>query len=462
MPAGPKACPPAVVAAAAALSCAACVRSSAPPIAFVHAQIADARGLQRDRTVVVSGNRIASVGDGAPPAGARVIDATGLTLAPGLWDMHTHVLNEGRIDRGFSLLLGYGVTGIRDVGGASPAALAQARELLGTRAFPGPRFNSTARFIDGAGSNIGAPRLLRADTDEQARASVATVQRDGGEFVKLYLKVRRAQVIAAVDEAHKRGLRVIGHAPLDLPAMEASDLGYKSFEHLWGLLLGCSSREASLQPLVAVEGLRTSQFPATLKYARDILSSQDDARCDALLQRLAKNGTAQCATLVSNQFLMLGPTAFPPDVVPAWVGDTVKAGVKRRKLDAVDPELWAATKALLPRLQRQGVMILAGTDAPIIAIPGWSLHEELALMVEAGLTPQQALATATIEPARWLGREHELGTIEAGKLADLIVLEGNPLERIGATRDLRAVIADGVYLERSRLDQLRRDGSRPL
>jgi imidazolonepropionase-like amidohydrolase len=428
-----------------------------------------------DHTVVVSGRRIAQVGPSnrvRVPAGARVIDGRGRYLIPGLWDMHTHVWNDSAtFATAPSLLVAHGVTGVRDMAGRLPDVLAWRTATREGRLL-GPRAVVSGPLID------GRPPATEGDitvaTPDEGRRAVDSLAAAGVDFIKAYEMLRRDTYVAIVDQARRRGVPVAGHLPLAVDAFEASGLGVASFEHLRNLELACSARADSLR------AARTAMLDSSLdKPGRalrgQILSAQrtvaldtgDRARCDSLLRTLARNGTWQVPTL----FLDLVPLALAdsgamrrvraaePYVSKAMADwwreqqDRFLAAPMSAREPAQRHARWL--RDFVPRLRDAGVGLLAGTDMPnLLTAPGFSLHEELRALRDAGLTNLEALQAATIAPARFLGATDSLGTVAEEKVADLVLLDADPLEDIANTTRIHAVIVAGRLLDRKALDGL--------
>ncbi len=388
------------------------------------------------RSVLVEGNRIAwvgPVGSRRPPRGTRVLEGSGLYLAPGLWDMHTHALWEPfASDGSLAAFVAHGVTGIRDMGGE----LEVLRRLRAPGRVPGaaePRIVASGPWLNQ--EELDPRAGMAVATPTQARRAVALLAEAGADFVKVYFQLPREAFLAVIDEADARGLAVAGHVPVEVGARQAADLGMRSIEHMQAEVGGfCDPRTSGdCGPLFETfRRLRTWQTP-TLGVRRNRAHLDDPAVVEAPGLKVA-----------------------PSYLRAEW------EGVRRQRLAAMDAaalaavrESFAAEMRLAGALIRGGVPILAGSDAgELYSVAGPGLHDELALLVAAGMSDREALRTATSGAAEYLGREHELGTVEAGKLADLILLEGDPSHDISNARRLRAVILDGRLFERPALEAL--------
>lgn len=422
----------------------------------MHATVIDlARGERvPDQTVVVVGARVAAVGPSAgprrlrPPAGARVVDGRGGYLIPGLWDMHVHVLGRGREATLFPLLLAHGVTGVRNMHAAVPLDSAvRVRAAVAAGQVLGPRLVLSGPLVDGPTPWAHAGALVVA-TPEAARRAVDSLADEGADFIKVYDALAPAAYLAVTVEAARRGLAVAGHIPRRVRPEQAAAAGQRSVEHLYGLVPACGGGPPGA-------GAGRAAAP-------------DSGRCRAVVDAFGRHGTYQTPTLALHR-AQADPAAVLADaarmtlVAPAtrerWRGlfaATIRSDSARRRLTADGRARLGAVGAL----HRAGVPILAGTDVgnPLL-VPGASLHDELALLVEAGLTPLAALRAATLEPARYLRATDSLGSVSAGALADLVLLDADPLVDIGNARRMRAVIANGRLLDRPALQALRTDAA---
>jgi imidazolonepropionase-like amidohydrolase len=436
--------------------------NTAPPAALVitHVTVIDVtRGtLNKDQTVEIRDGRIASVrpSDGATAAeDARVIDGSGKFLIPGLWDMHIHTFFGDWVPGGrevtLPLLLANGVIGVRDMGSDLDPIL-KARADVETGRQLGPRLVIAGPMLDGEKTPFPAVIVLK--TPDEGRAAVRKLQTAGVDFIKIQSLVPRDTYVAIADEAKKQKVVFAGHVPDKIRASEASNAGQKSFEHLIGVFEGSSSIEDAL--------LKGPKGPAKF------LATYDAQREASLAALLAKNQTWQCPTLLwelggwlvdvfdVSQYteIRYAPDSWRQKTWPRFKADMTKSYITD-PLDVrkqfVEHEL-----GIIARLKKAGVPFLAGTDTPagVGIVPGWSLHRELERFVAAGFTPLEALQTATLNPAKFLDRTADFGTVEKGKIADLVLLDANPLVDIANTRKIAAVVANGRYLSRADLDKI--------
>jgi imidazolonepropionase-like amidohydrolase len=445
---------------------------------FTHVTVIDVTGApsKSEMTVVVAGNRIAAVGRTGIvriPKDAQVVGASGKFLIPGLWDMHTHTLREDRIGAFFPLFIANGVTGIRDM--AMPLENLELLKLWRKEIQEGRRVGP---HIFASGATVGGVRpqlTFTVATEAEARRAVVTLKQRGADFIKVYSLLPRPLFFVVADEARKQRLTFVGHVPVSVTATEASDAGQKSMEHLYGILESCSTNEAEVRREVEQAARNPELWRAwgavvrttDRMYGRQAQeNTYSKEKCAALFARFVKNDTWQCPTLVLRRaFALREDDSFrndarlkyiPQSEVRIWDAPTDTRNANLTAEEIADRKIRLEKEtALVGEMLRAGVKILAGTDLgnPYI-YPGFSLHDEMVLLVQAGLTPLEALQTATINPAKFVGKEKELGTIERGKLANLVLLDANPLASISNTQRINAVVVNGRYLPKETLQKL--------
>jgi hypothetical protein len=446
------------------------IQSTTRPLVLTHVTIVDVtadepiKAVKFDQAVVITGNRITAIGQASSlkiPSGAQVVDGGGRYLIPGLWDMHVHSLVAGRPDYFFPLFIANGVTGVRDMGGNLPFdQIEKVRDEINSGKVVGPRYGAVAgRILDGPGTRLNVATPVTDPT--QAREIVRTFKQGGADFIKVYNLLSRDVYLAIIDEAKKQKLPVAGHVPFELSAAEVSELGQKSIEHVNDVFISASTDEKQLRQELK-EKIRSGQLSPRFEMEIKLAAEYEAKRSKSLFARFVSNGTWQCPTLVVRR-----PTTFTDtsrltsDVRMKYIGPMMRRNWEQTFAEPFMSESSQDQRAVAFRktleavgaMQRAGVEILAGSDAPNPYVyPGFSLHDELALLVEAGLTPLQALRTATLNPAKYLGLSDSSGTIEKGKLADLVLLDANPVDDIRNTQRIQAVVANGRYFPH---DQLR-------
>jgi len=436
--------------------------------AILHVTVIDVTGGEPalNQTVLITANRIIAMGETGQiivPPGANVIDATGKFLIPGLWDMHVHILQRERHKEFFPLLIANGVTGIRDMGSPPDQieAIKRLRKQIEEGDVLGPRIVAAGPMVDGP--NPMFPELSVAVSNEaEARQTVRDLQSSGADFIKVYSLLPRSAYFALADEAKQRNIPFAGHVPESVSALEASDAGQRSIEHLSGVRLACSANETELRQKL-VEARSKSDASLLYQALRYVYAKSretySEEKADALFARFVANDTWQVPTLVVARFVAQANSnpGEKTDVLQSNEMMNHNACAKGLTQDEFESVSTSAQSGfdLVIAMKRAGVKFMAGTDAPNpFVTPGPSLHDELELLVQAGFTPLEALQSATRNPAEYLGRLDRLGTIEEGKLADLVLLDANPIEDIRNARKIWAVVLNGKILLRPQLDEL--------
>ena len=442
----------------------------AKPLAITHVTVIDGTGAaaQPDMTVVIDGGRITALAKASTislPAGKEFVDGAGKFLIPGLWDMHVHIVGPSYLP----LFLANGVTGVRDMHAFFPESIFKMRQETHEGKTLGPRIVAAGALIDGA--KPFWPGSLTATNEEEGRKAVRSLKERGADFIKVYTKLPRPAYRAIADEAKKVGLPFVGHVPESISAAEASDLGQKSMEHLFGIFLACSADEEKLrrEELEGMEQLdNTAIRPLLGRIQVRALDSYSEVKAKALFAKFAQNGTWQDPTLtVLRSLASRDDERFCNDprlkymlvfVRSGWNPKTGSFQISAEGLAGLKRTYKSATR-LVKAMHEAGVQFLAGTDVTNpYCFPGFSLHDELALLVsECKFTPMEALQCATRNPAKFLGKEKDLGTVEPGKIADLVLLEGNPLDDIRNTAKLAAVVVAGKLLPKAELEKMLRE-----
>jgi imidazolonepropionase-like amidohydrolase len=423
--------------------------------------------LQRETTIVIDGNRIANVAPSRPTkALGRVVDAKGAYVIPGLWDMHTHAYFGWSRDFGdtyvLPLFIANGITGIRDMGSDLDAVL-RARTEVAAHRLVGPRMVVSGPMLDGPKVVFEASMAITTPAD--GRKAVDTLKATGVDFIKIQSGVPRDAYFAIADEAKKRSIEFEGHVPDAIRASEAVSVGQRTFEHLIGIFEASTPDEDAFLERRYGEG----KNPAANKSLAAFLDRYDPAREANIIQLLAKDSVWQCPTLFweRGQWLVdVIDYTKDPDIAytpRTWIAKKFPSSAKGIA-ESMDSDPLAVRRRfveheldIVRKLHRAGVPFLAGTDTPagVDVTPGISLHLELERFVAAGFTPLEALQTATINPARFFGKLSDYGTVQPGRVADLVILRANPLDDIANTRAIGGVVADGKYWSRSDIETLR-------
>jgi imidazolonepropionase-like amidohydrolase len=386
-----------------------------------------------DAVIVIENGRIMSVGPRANvkiPKGANIFDAQGKYVLPGLWDMHAHF---EQVEWG-PVYLAAGVTTVRDVGNEFEFITA-VRDAIKTGRGLGPRI-LLAGIVDG--DHPTALGVIRANTPDEARAVVNRYHDAGFQQIKIYSSIKPDILKEITTEAHRLGMTVTGHVPRGMNAVQVVEAGMDQINHIQYLPAVLLPKDFKPQPGVAPKiDLESPEAKKTFQFFKD-------------------HNTVFDPTLVVFEWFL-----HPSDVPFS----TIEPGAAKlpRELDApinntgVPPAQAANARATLDlflhitgALHRAGLTIVAGTDQ---VVPGHSLRREIELYVQAGFTPMEAIQAATIVPARVMKMDQESGTVAAGKVADLILVEGNPLDRIANIRNTKFVITNGRMYDCSQLWQ---------
>jgi imidazolonepropionase-like amidohydrolase len=416
--------------------------------AIVGATLLDGSGAPPldNAAVVVRADRIVYAGPRAGaeiPSDARQIDATGKTVLPGLIDMHVHV-NKGD---DLQLFLAAGVTSVRDVGNftdqvAALAARTRTGEVLGPRIF-----YSGESFIH----EDGFAQWQRPTRDpDEARSEVRKRIAAGASVIKIVADITPELVAAIVDEAHRARIPVTADVLGNglVTAARAIELGVDGLEHVSGVPQSIQADDAPTRCQAAV--CTAALFGWV--YA-------DRAKEAALVRTLVERGTYVVPTFVVMQAMLPAAVPFADDPAERYLSTRLRGfwtGLNRvpsfGATDRIVEEGFlthlAYSQPFVAKLDAAGGRIVAGTDEPTPGlVPGFSLHRELELLVQAGLTPLRAIQAATGTAAAFLGKPNELGTIGAGKLADLLIVDGQPHRRIGDIRQIRTVVKNGIVLD---------------
>ena len=427
-------------------------------LALVHVTVVDPSETtsRSNQTIVIENGWIVDIGVKAhKPRDARIIDATGKFLIPGLWDMHTHVAGISATPQwGKTLLpqyLAYGITSIRDMAGDVDALLTWKREQQeGT--LRGPRMFIAGPFLDGSTRGFDNPAdVVEVTTPEAGRAAVRTLKNRGVDFIKVGSQLSRDTFFAIADECKRQKIAFLGHVPNSVSPLEASNAGMKSQEHLYGISLSIAHEEERLRDQIASARAHNdaSSYAAAVSEAQATLDQQ---KAEQLFQAFKRNHTWVCPTLVWTEVASRLSERSDSSLLKGLPRTLQEKWSPGKALSSPDTDAYYARKLqsdlrIVGLMNKDGVGLLAGSDSldPYV-FPGDSLHRELELLVEAGLTSAEALRTATSNPAEFFGEQSELGTIAKGKRADLVLLDANPLEDIRNTRKVFAVIQNGRYM----------------
>ena len=429
------------------------VSVDAPVVALQNVRVVDGTGdaPAENQTIVIQNGRIIAVGPAASarvPAGARTIDLQGHTVIPGMFGLHDHTFytTRGRsVQLQFTapkLYLGSGVTTIRTTGGTSPYHEINMKRSIEAGREPGPRMHLTGPYVTGIGS---APTMAQVGTPEDARRLVAYWAEEGVTWFKAYTAISRAALGAAIDEAHKRGLKFTGHL-CSVSFREAVALGIDNLEH--GLFTNSDY----------ATGKEPDQCPNTLSQSvRDVdVAGPEVAQT---IKEMVDNDVAMTSTLAVYELTYPDRPPLEDRVLEALAPEAreeylaVRAQVKERASQSNVPKLFHNAQKFERAFVAAGGLLGAGVDPTGIggALPGFGDQRNYELLIEAGFTPVQTIQIMTLNGAKILGVDEQLGSITTGKVADLVVIRGNPIANHGDIRNVVTVFKDGVGYDSAKL-----------
>lgn len=426
---------------------------SAPVLVLTHARVIDGTGApaKSDQTLIIRDGNIAEVGDARSvtlPPGATTFDLTGRTVMPGLVMMHEHLYYTtgpgvyGQLGASFSrLYLAGGVTTLRTAGNVNGIMDINLARRIASGELVGPAIDATAPYLNGPNAFLQMDGVKTAD---EARKHVAYWAERGATSIKGYMQISREALKAGIDEAHRRGMKVTGHL-CSVTYGEAADLGIDNLEHGF---FAASDFVADKQPDTCPGQGRQQQTVAALDPA--------GAPFTALVRKLIEKRVALTSTLtILETFTPSRPTPPGLDVLTPQLRDAFMRAYDRaqQNTQSVFSTLFAKAMALERAFAKAGGVLLAGTDPTGSGgvVPGFSDQRQVELLVEAGFSPVEAIAICTLNGARYLGREARIGSVAAGKQADLVVVLGDPSTTIGDVRRVETVFKAGVGYDPQKL-----------
>lgn len=437
------------------------VSYDAPVIAIEHVRVIDGTGApaREDQVVLLRDGSIVAVGtDVDVPAGATVIDGRGKSLFPGLVGMHDHMfypapkVNPAAKDalypeQGSSFpkfYLAGGVTTIRTTGSTEPYTDLELKKAIDAGLIPGPKMHTTGPYLEGKGSFT--PQMHELTGADDARATVEYWMDEGATSFKAYMHITRAELSAAIAAAHARHIIVTGHL-CSIGFTEAADLGIDDLEH--GLVV-----DTEFAP-----GKQPDVCPDTRKATANLAKMRiGDTRIQALIRHLVDRHVAVTSTLPVFETFVPGRAPVDTRVLDAMLPQTRVEYLKtRERIAAQKDSPWPALFALEMQFERAfvkaGGTLLAGLDPTGFGgvIAGYGDQREVELLVEAGFTPVEAIRIATLNGARYLGEGDRIGSIAPGKVADLVLVNGNPAADIKAIENVVTVFKDGVGYDPAKL-----------
>jgi imidazolonepropionase-like amidohydrolase len=424
------------------------VSVNAPVVALTHAKVVDGTGAapKTNQTLVLQDGVIRAYGPDSAvqiPAGAKVIDATGKTVIPGLVHMHEHLFYPMQAGKAYGyeaetftkLYLAGGVTSMRTAGAMHFAGDMYVRDAINAGRQPGPWIDVTGPYINAPGS---VPQLMTIHTPEQAARAVDFYADQGATSFKAYTNLTRAELGAAIQAAHKRGLKLTGHL-CSVTLREAADLGIDNIEHGF---MAASDFKADKKPDVCPPGGGTSEAEL----------AADPAKANALLDYLVAKKVAYTSTLSVRDTARYSPgiEVYAPDVRALFEDN------RRQPKSSPDAPMPSALKQLVgfaKAFYDKGGLLLVGTDPTGGGgvVPGFANHHEIEALVEGGFTFEQALKASTMNGATYLGRADRIGSVAVGKQADLVLIDGDPSLRVKDINKVEIVFKQGVGYDPNKL-----------
>lgn len=447
-------------------------------ICFSNVNVIDAEnGLRSNMIVIIKEDRILKIEkaeDILLSEKNRVIDGSEKYLIPGLWDAHIHFAYiESLAPSMFKLFLVHGITGVRDTGGEIDFVKKWKTEAdkIPTEAphvkIAGPLLDGIPNVYDGSDPSH-PPLSVGLASVEEAMKVVDELSSLEVDLIKAYEMLSPEQFKAVVTRAKEKGLKVTGHVPLSMDVISASNVGLNSMEHLRNLELSTASNADELlderkRIMAEDKNLAGGALRAKIHELQrsEAYDSQDDAKIDQVLATLQKNDTWQIPTLALNtgstrRHFLRRDWAESFDLLPVDIRKSWSDGIEsfgNQPIPSASKKRSEWSLDMIDKINTAGIPIMAGTDCPIFFLtPGLSLHEELAVLVEAGLSNLEAIESATLNPAKYFGLQNELGLVKGGFVADLVLLDANPLDNIQNTKKINSVIKNGKVYERSDLD----------
>jgi enamidase len=429
------------------------VRSDAPVIALTHARVIDGTGqpARDDQVIVIRDGNIDYVGSaqGAPTAGAEIIDLAGRTVLPGFVMLHEHMFypagNAMYNELGFSfprLYLAGGATTIRTGGSMVPYADLNLKRAIDAGTLPGPKMHLTAPYLNGPGLNIPAVKALRGAED--ARRMVSFWADEGFTSFKAYMHISRDELKTAIDEAHRRGLKVTGHL-CSVTYREAAELGIDNLEH--GFFASTDF----------VQGKQPDRCPGGAGASLTDLEASSE-RAQTVIRELVNAKVAVTSTLTVFETSVPGRRRAPDAVLDAMVPEARDQYLRQYSRISNDTSTTAIRRFrrmmdMEVAFLRAGGLLVAGTDPTGYGgvVAGFSNQRAIELLVEAGLSAEEAIRVGTLNGAMHLGVQDRVGSVEAGKAADLIIVRGNPVARIADVTNVEIVFKDGIAYDPERL-----------
>lgn len=422
---------------------------------------------RRDSVIVLVGDRIVAVGrsSGELPQGARVIDLRGKYVLPGLWDLHAH--NEDLPKILLPLWVANGVTGVREMWGLPH--LPSTRDRIERGELIGPRMVIASKMVDGPITFLTDPATSAiVRTPAEARAAVREAKRTGADFVKHWSLLTPELFDAIADEAQRAGIPFAGHVPDRVPVVRGSEAGMRTMEHLHGIPFDVSARRDEFRARIAAEPVDPANPAAwyfTMRtWEMEAIQAYDPRRAAELFGVLRRNRSVLTPTMTVQRFFTFPPAVHKADprakYMPPWLlenwNTTLGPDWEPERI-AAGQAYYAEVLRLVKEIADADVRLVSGTDGGSLlpyVFAGFSLHDELGWLVDAGVSPMRAIVAATSEAARTVGLGHLSGTVQPGRFADLLVVDADPLADIRNTQRIHAVVTRGRLITRAERERM--------
>ena len=428
-------------------------------------------GLKENQTLVIKDGKIYKIFQSNQVKLSNkntIINGNGKYIIPGLWDAHIHfAFLEELAPNMLDLFLGYGITSVRDTGGQIEF-VKKWKDKANSDTLNYPRVMIAGPLLDGKynvydGSDPWHPHLsTKNNTVQSVEQQVHYLDSLDVDLFKAYEMLTPNQFKKITELARKKGLKVTGHVPLSMDVISASNAGLNSMEHMRNLEMSCASNADELlkertELLKNSNNLSGAALRSKIHRTQRMkaIENHDDAKANEVFKVLAKNQTWQIPTMtlyVSDRYKE-DFKYMPTEIRRKWEKGLASLVDKKNPFENKKYAKWMFK--MIKKVHDNKIGIMAGTDTPIAYLtPGLSLHEELNLFVKAGLTPLEALKTATVNPAKYFKLDSKLGLIKENMLADLVILDKNPLEDINNTKQINSVFKNGNYVSRKKLDEI--------
>ncbi len=413
------------------------------------------------RLIAISGDTIQAIDDMRKLKRYKAdqyVNAGNKYILPGLWDMHVHFRGgDSLVDANKKLLplfLAYGITTVRDCGGDITSSVMAWREQIAQGILSGPKIFTSGPKIDGPKATWAGS--LEVETPEQISKALDSLQKLHVDFVKLYdSKISKEAFFETISQAEKRGMKTSGHMPYTAKLTEAVERGLDASEHLYYIFKACSAKEDSITNAI-IQSQNTAKPIGLFAALPALYDTYDAATAEKLFKYLAQQRFSIVPTLfISKTLGEIKERDHGSDSLLPYIDKKIQATyagrVNSAKRQSDDATLFmkkyaAKVSSLLPQMNDAGINIMAGSDCGAynsFVYPGESLHEELKLLVASGLTPAQALQSATMNGAKFMGVANFYGSIQKGKSSDLVVVDGNPLTDINVIDRIDMVLTNG-------------------